>query len=164
MTIDGRSSLGLELEVDQPVECDLRQLDDAAGRLIVDRMERKGLSREEAMTDLLNFAGSVLKESVVHIDTGPVYAGYPEVRQAVADTQRNAAARGKKMGVGRALTVLIVAGAEKKTDRAAGPGAQPSAPTRTRAEEIAEGIDDIIAGGVDLMRGMFGKDRRDKSV
>lgn len=166
MTIDNRSSLGRQLEVDEPLEYDLGQLDRDAGELIAARMDAKGLTREEAVTDLLNFAGRVLQETVVHIDVGPVYERHPEVRRAVEGKQQAATRRGQKMGVGKALTVLIVAGAGQSGAEATGTAKQKPTVPRDRSEEIADGIDDIIAGGVELMRNMFGQDRRgrDKSV
>ncbi len=141
MTIDPRSQLGERLDVTNPAEIDLRQLDEAAASLLVDRMG-DDVTREEALIRLLNFAGKLMADGVVHIDTKLIYSAHKEVPTAVEQIRRNAADNGKPLTVAKSLTKLVVMGSRVVTTPA------PKKEDKTRRDSSVQ----------DLLRDMFGTD------
>jgi hypothetical protein len=172
MPIDGRSPLGEQLNTNEGL--DLSRLDEDAGRLIADRMADKGVTREEAVSSLVRLGGQILDETAVVLDVELIYRGHPEVREAVADRQEAAKAKAKaehrevkEMSVGRAITVLIVRGASSVVEQAKQKReSQPSPRPSTRHEDdeaLVDIVDDIITGGAEKMRDIFGYRRRRRS-
>lgn len=109
MTIDPRSELGRKLEVETPVTIDLRNLSDLAGEQIASRLDT-GTTRGEALVRLLNFAGKLMAEGVVSIDTNVIYSNHTEVQTAVEKIQQAADNNGKPITTGRTITKLLIVG------------------------------------------------------
>lgn len=109
MSIDPRSRLGQDLEIEKPVEFDLGLLNNEAGAELARRING-GKTREEAIVGMLNHAGRLMAEGVVSIDTSLVYRAHTEVPVAVEKVQDMAQRKGQTLTTARSLTKLVIVG------------------------------------------------------